>query len=117
MLDNLNLNKVLFLDIETVPSEYNFEELDSIFQKLWEEKTVWQRKDEFTPSEYYKKKAGIMAEFAKIICISVGYLFTEKGESHFRIKSFYGDDEKTILQEFNRLLKKKFNDQENLLKL
>ena len=58
MLDNLNLNKVLFLDIETVPSEYNFEELDSIFQKLWEEKTVWQRKDEFTPSEYYKKKSG-----------------------------------------------------------
>ena len=115
MLDNLNLNKVLFLDIETVPSEYNFEELDSIFQKLWEEKTVWQRKDEFTPSEYYKKKAGIMAEFAKIICISVGYLFTEKGESHFRIKSFYGDDEKTILKEFNHLLKNKFNDDLSVL--
>ena len=115
MLDNLNLNKVLFLDIETVPSEYNFEELDSIFQKLWEEKTVWQRKEDFTPSEYYKKKAGIMAEFAKIICISIGYLFTEKGESHFRIKSFYGDDEKTILKEFNHLLKNKFNDDLSVL--
>ena len=115
MLDNLNLNKVLFLDIETVPVEYNFKELDTVFQKLWEEKTVWQRKEEFTLSEYYKKKAGVMAEFAKIICISVGYLFTEKGESHFRIKSFYGDDEKTILQEFNRLLKKKFNDELSIL--
>ena len=104
MLDNLKLEKVLFLDIETVPCEYNFEDLDSTFQKLWEEKTTWQRKDEFTPSEYYKKKAGIMAEFAKIICISVGYLFTEKGDSHFRIKSFYGDDEETILKEFIFLL-------------
>ena len=115
MLENINLNKVLFLDIETVPCEYNFEELDSIFQKLWEEKTVWQRKEEFTPSGYYKKKAGVMAEFAKIICISVGYLFTEKGESHFRIKSFYGDNEKTILKEFNHLLKKKFNNDLSIL--
>jgi len=115
MLDNLNLNKVLFLDIETVPVEYNFKELDPIFQKLWEEKTVWQRKEEFTLSEYYKKKAGIMAEFAKIICISVGYLFTEKGESHFRIKSFYGDDEEIILKEFIFLLKKKFNDDLSVL--
>ena len=115
MLDNLNLNKVLFLDIETVPSEYNFEELDSIFQKLWEEKTVWQRKDEFTPSEYYKKKAGIMAEFAKIICISVGYLFTEKGEQHFRIKSFYGDDEFILLEKFIDLLNKKFKSNSHLL--
>ena len=115
MLDNLNLNKVLFLDIETVPVEYNFKELDPIFQKLWEEKTVWQRKEEFTLSEYYKKKAGIMAEFAKIICISVGYLFTEKKEFHFRIKSFYGDDEETILKEFIFLLKKKFNDDLSVL--
>ena len=115
MLDNLNLNKVLFLDIETVPSEYNFEELDSIFQKLWEEKTVWQRKDEFTPSEYYKKKAGIMAEFAKIICISVGYLFTEKDENHFRIKSFYGDKEKQILIRFNSLLNTEFNKNQHQL--
>jgi uncharacterized protein YprB with RNaseH-like and TPR domain len=115
MLDNINLNKVLFLDIETVPAEYNFEELDTVFQNLWEEKTAWQIKEEFTSSEYYKKKAGIMAEFAKIICISVGYLFTEKGESHFRIKSFYGDNEEIILQEFNYLLKNKFNDDLSVL--
>jgi hypothetical protein len=42
------------------------------------------------------KKVGVVAEFAKIICISVGYLFTDKGESHFRIKSFYGNDDEKI---------------------
>ena len=109
MLENIKLDKVLFLDIETVPSEANFEDLDTTFQKLWEEKTTWQRKEEYTPSEFYKMKAGVMAEFAKIICISVGYLFTEKRENHFRIKSFYGDDEKQIITDFNTLLNSQFN--------
>ena len=109
MLSDLKLNKVLFLDIETVPIKYNFKELSPVFQKLWEEKTSWQRKDEFTASEFYKKKAGVMAEFSKVVCISVGYLFTEKEENHFRIKSFCGDEEKELLSEFILLLNKEFN--------
>lgn len=115
MLENIKLEKVLFLDIETVPYESNFEDLDYTFQKLWEEKTQWQRKEEFTPSKYYKLKAGVMAEFAKVICISIGYLFTEKGEQHFRIKSFYGDDEFILLEKFIDLLNKKFKSNSHLL--
>ena len=79
MLSQTKTQNILFLDIETVPVKENFEDLDTTFQTLWAEKTTWQRKDEFTPSEFYKMKAGVMAEFAKIICISVGYLFAEKG--------------------------------------
>jgi len=115
MLENIKLEKVLFLDIETAPCESNFEDLDSTFQKLWEEKTQWQRKEEFTPSKYYKLKAGVMAEFAKVICISIGYLFTEKGEQYFRIKSFYGDDEFILLEKFIDLLNKKFKSNSHLL--
>lgn len=115
MLADLKINKVLFLDIETVPIKYNFEQLSPEFQKLWEEKTLWQRKDEFTPAEFYKKKAGVMAEFAKVVCISIGYLFSEKGENHFRIKSFYGDDEKELLSDFILLLNKEFNTKSHLL--
>jgi len=115
MLENIKLEKVLFLDIETVPCESNFEDLDSTFKKLWEEKTQWQRKEEFTPSKYYKLKAGVMAEFAKVICISIGYLFTEKGEQHFRIKSFYGDDEFILLEKFIDLLNKKLKSNSHLL--
>ena len=115
MLVDLKINKILFLDIETVPIKYNFEQLSPELQKLWEEKTLWQRKDEYTPAEFYKKKAGIMAEFAKVVCISVGYLFKETGENHFRIKSFYGDDEKELLSDFILLLNKEFNTKSHLL--
>ena len=104
MLEQIKIKNVLFLDIETVPIKENFEDLSATFQKLWEEKTAWQRKDDISPSDFYKLKAGIMAEFAKIICISVGYLFFEKRESHFRIKSFYGDDERKIISDFIALL-------------
>ena len=115
MLDQIKIKNILFLDIETVPIKENFEDLSSEFQSLWSEKTAWQRKDDFTPSEFYKMKAGIMAEFAKIICISVGYLFAEKGESHFRIKSFYGDDEKQILDDFASLLNSEFSKKQHQL--
>ncbi|MGY8955385.1 MAG: 3'-5' exonuclease, partial [Flavobacteriales bacterium] len=78
-------------------------------------KTAWQRKEEYTPAEFYKLKAGVMAEFAKIICISVGYLFVEKNENHFRIKSFYGDDEKQIITDFNELLNSQFSKKQHQL--
>ena len=56
-----------------------------------------------------------MAEFAKIICISVGYLFVEKNENHFRTKSFYGEDEKQIITDFNELLNTQFNKKKHQL--
>ena len=103
------------MDIETVPCSPSYENLDITFQTLWSEKTAWQRKEEYTPAEFYKLKAGVMAEFAKIICISVGYLFIDKGENHFRIKSFYGDDEKQIITDFNELLNSQFNKKQHQL--
>lgn len=109
MLEQIKIKNVLFLDIETVPIKESFEDLPPVFQKLWEDTTAWQRKNDVPPSEFYKMKAGVMAEFAKIICVSVGYLFFEEGESCFRIKSFYGDNEKQILSDFNALLNSKFN--------
>jgi predicted PolB exonuclease-like 3'-5' exonuclease len=115
MLSEIKIKNVLFLDIETVPFSPSFEDLDVTFQTLWAEKTVWQRKEEYTPAEFYKLKAGVMAEFAKIICISVGYLFVEKNENHFRIKSFYGDDEKQIITDFNELLNSQFSKKQHQL--
>jgi predicted PolB exonuclease-like 3'-5' exonuclease len=115
MLSEIKIKNVLFLDIETVPCSPSFEDLDITFQTLWAEKTVWQRKEEYTPAEFYKLKAGVMAEFAKIICISVGYLFVEKNENHFRIKSFYGDDEKQIITDFNELLNSQFSKKQHQL--
>jgi predicted PolB exonuclease-like 3'-5' exonuclease len=115
MLSEIKIKNVLFLDIETVPCSINFKDLNVTFQTLWAEKTAWQRKEEYTPAEFYKLKAGVMAEFAKIICISVGYLFINKDENNFRIKSFYGDDEKQIITDFNKLLNSQFNKKQHQL--
>lgn len=103
MLEQLDLQNVLVLDIETVPQFSSFEQVPPALQKLWAVKTQYQRKDE-TPDEFYER-AGIWAEFGKIICISVG-IFTKEQPIGLRVKSFAGHDENIILQEFCSLLKR-----------
>ena len=100
MRQTIPIEKVLFLDIETVPRVGNWQHLDEPTQNLWDKKTRLQRKDDFTAEEFYKERGGIMAEFGKIICISVGII--EKSEKII-IKSFYGDDEKQLLEEFGEI--------------
>lgn len=113
MLRKLNLENILFLDIETVPETENFTDLDATKQELWEAKSRYQRKDEFSAEEFYDR-AGIWAEFGKIVCISVGY-FKFQGESRtFRVTSFYGDEDK-ILKDFKNLLDTHFNLNTHLL--
>jgi hypothetical protein len=113
MIDKINLEHILFLDIETVPCQEKFTALDPEWQQLWEQKTQYQRKDEYTPEDFYER-AGIWSEFGKIICISVGY-FTFKGDiRHFRVTSFFGD-EKKILHDFSNLLNNHFDQPQHLL--
>jgi predicted PolB exonuclease-like 3'-5' exonuclease len=105
MLDNLDLQQVLVLDIETVPQYPTFDLVPEIFKELWEQKTRHQRKEGETPAEYYSK-AGIWAEFGKIICISVG-IFNKKDDGiTLRLKSFADDDECALLGDFINLLNK-----------
>ena len=100
MIQHIPLEKILFLDIETVPQAGNWEELHETDQYLWDKKTKMQRKEDFTAEDFYSERGGIMAEFGKIICISVGIL--EKSEK-LMIKSFSGDDEKILLIEFGEI--------------
>jgi len=113
MLYKLNLEHILFLDIETVPQKQHFSDLDETSQTLWEQKSQYQRKDEITAEDFYER-AGIWAEFGKIICISVGY-FSMKGEQrNFRVTSFHGE-EIHILRQFKQLLKDHFSQTKHLL--
>jgi len=113
MFYKINLENILFLDIETVPEHATFEALSEEKKLLWEHKSKYQRKDQFSAEEYYDR-AGIWAEFGKIICISVGY-FIEKGtDRNFRVTSFYGDEPK-LLKEFKNLLQEHFNQAKHLL--
>jgi len=113
MLYKINLEHILFLDIETVPESENFNKLGEDKQELWEQKTRYQRKEEFTPEEFYDR-AGIWAEFGKIVCISVGYFKINGDVKHFRVTSFFGE-ESTLLKEFKNLLNSHFSHAKHLL--
>lgn len=107
MVDKIRLEHILFLDIETVPELENFNLLDEEKKYLFENKTQYMRKEDDTPETFYER-AGIWAEFGKIICISVGY-FTLKGDiRNFRVTSFHGE-EKQLLKEFSNLINQYFN--------
>lgn len=106
MLDNIKSENVLFLDIETVPETAHYDDLEEQVKVLWEQKTKYQRKEAFTPEEFYDR-AGIWAEFGQIICISVGYFVENNSERQFRMTSFSGN-EKEILTDFKNLLDKHF---------
>ena len=97
------INNILFLDIETVPLVYDYKQLNEPFKKLWDLK--WRYNKEITAEQQYAK-AGIYAEFAKVVCICVGY-FNGK---EFRIKSFYGEDEKILLEDFKLTLERHFTE-------
>lgn len=100
MINTIPIERVLFLDIETVPQYGVWEDLSEDEQNLWDKKTKRQRGDDVDASDFYQDRGGIMAEFGKIICISIGMM--EKNEK-LKIKSFYNDDEKQLLIEFGEL--------------
>jgi len=104
MLENIQIENLVFLDIETVPQAQSFDDLPLPVQKLWEKKSSFIRTDEQVPSDVYQR-AGIYAEFGKIICISVGLVYSEEGQKKIRLKSFAGKDEARLLQDFSLLMK------------
>lgn len=107
MIDKIVLPNILFLDIETVPESEFFSDLSEETQHLFADKTQYQRKDDISPEEFYER-AGIWAEFGKIVCISVGYFIIKNAERQFRTKSIVGN-EKELLLEFNQLIEKHFS--------
>lgn len=125
-LDRDKVCRILFLDIETVPCVPKHEMLEERLKHLWPSKTHRFRQYEDgadkTDEELFELKAGILAEFGKIICISIGFFcflpdndgnpaIDAQGnhqEPQLRIKSFYGDDEKAILEDFANMVEKHF---------
>jgi len=104
MIKEENLEKILFLDIETVSAEPDFEALAEDWQNLWSEKTRFQRAEDESPADFYPKRAGILAEFGQIVCISCGFFTSIGGPLEFRVKSFSSPEESEILQDFADLM-------------
>ena len=99
--------ELFFFDIETCGEHKDYDTfLDSdergarLFMNKYE-KMNWCEK--YTDvNEAYIENAGIISTYGRIVCISFGY--ESNGEKH--IRSFYGDDERDIVESFNNLLKK-----------
>jgi len=101
-LNNIQLLFDLFLiDIETVPQVSNINELSGEGRKLFFDKISKTMPEKFDEEEMYLKKAGILAEFGKVICISLGFFYKDKADRIcLKIKSISGHNEKTLLDEF-----------------
>jgi predicted PolB exonuclease-like 3'-5' exonuclease len=104
-----NLEHILFLDIETVPEVDSYDALNRKAQDLFAAKTAYAREKEGISAEAFYPRAGIWAEFGKIVCISVGFLTFIKGKRQFRLYSFSGDEKKLLL-EFRKLLDTYFSE-------
>ncbi|MDP1621933.1 MAG: 3'-5' exonuclease [Bacteroidales bacterium] len=108
MLDNYHIENILFLDIETVPQYPEHDHLPENYSGLWKKKASqlsriekFNTDDKANPDEIYDR-AGIYAEFGKIVCISTGVMRNKT----LWIKSFYSDDEKELLAGFTDMLSK-----------
>jgi 3'-5' exonuclease len=96
---------LLVLDIETVPQFENFNELPEKWKALWCDKISKTMPEIISPAEMYEQRAGIQAEFGKIICISTGFFYYDVADRLcFRLKSYAHSEEKQLLVDFLKTL-------------
>ena len=96
-----SLFNLLLIDIETVPCYQRFELMPDEFKILWADKISKTVPENLSFEDSYLLRAGILAEFGKIVCISAGYFYEDANKQVcFKVKSFCCDDEKEILENF-----------------
>jgi len=112
----MNYNNILFLDIETVAQYETYHHMPADWKALWDVKAgMLIRNKETETSETVYHRAGIYAEFGKIICISCGCLQGNGDDKKLVIKSFVGEDEAKLLTQFADMLKKWSKDPDKYL--
>jgi len=104
-MGKINIEHILFLDIETIGAAASYHLLDPKMKLFWDKKAEKIKKSPDDSPEKSYEMAGIFAEFGKIVCISVGFL----RDGTLRIKSFANNDEATLLQDFAALLNSYFS--------
>lgn len=109
-MDN-RLKDLLILDIETAAATEHYEDLSSGLKKHWERKAGFIRNEEGrTPDELFPEKAGIYAEFGKVVCIAFAIFHElEDGEVGIRALSMADHDEQALLTRIKTFLETKFD--------
>jgi predicted PolB exonuclease-like 3'-5' exonuclease len=103
-----HFHKTLIIDIETVPLQYDWNMMPDALQDHWLRKLNLLRltdEERHDPEQQFRDRAGIYAEFGKIVCIGLGYVYEQDGASKVRLKSIANDDEKLLLEEFLQTLR------------
>jgi DNA polymerase elongation subunit (family B) len=102
------LRDILFLDIETVACTDNFQSLNERLKTQWSRKAGFLKREEnMTDEDLFHNRAGIYAEFGKIICIVIGKFFeNEAGELSIKTKALFDHDEANLLREFKTMVEK-----------
>lgn len=99
------LKDILFIDIETVSAAGSYDQLNERLKTLWSRKASFLKKDETTTEEeLYFRRAGIYAEFGKVVTIGMGFFQQEESGLTFRVKALYDNDEKALLEKFSSVL-------------
>lgn len=111
----IDITKVLFLDIETVPVVYNWPDLDPIMQDLWAKKSKYRQEQQGKTAEEIYSEAGIYSEFGKIICIGVGLIHGEPGDYKYKGKSYASANEVDVLEGFRSLADKHYSSTDHFL--
>lgn len=118
-MDSIDIAKVLFLDVECVSAQPEYDSLGEVFQNLWAHKCkslLRKNSDEIEEEEIkqnYQERAAIYSEFGKIICISVGIVVRDENKKlNVRLKSFASDDEAALLKDFSQMLLQYYNNPE-----
>jgi DNA polymerase elongation subunit (family B) len=102
------IRDILFLDIETVAHYGDYALLNERLKTQWARKAGYLRREEHLSDEdIYHQRAGIYAEFGKVICIAVAkFAENENGQLILRTKAYSGDDEKQVLGDFKNMIEK-----------
>ena len=105
---NQIISSTLVIDIETVSEYPEYDAMPERLKPLWDRKSQFLKNDDaLNTKELYFERAGIYAEFGRIVCIAVGYFVRAEGNTtQLRVKSLHNDDERVVLDEFKELLSK-----------
>ncbi len=103
MLENIAIGDIVFIDVETVPMVSGWCMLPEDYKRLWERKSAYFRTSEQTAEDVWER-AGIYAEFGRVICVSAAKYYMREEQPVVRIKSYSGDDEREVLQDLANML-------------
>lgn len=107
-MQRVTLDHILIIDIETVPEQQFFEGLPDEMKGLWASKHQMLKLMDESQAESYESRAGIYAEFGKVICVSMGYFHKQQDNYKLRVKSIFGDNEMELLSNFSIVLNQRF---------